>query len=203
MNGDLKKLLSSIDAVFLSRFGAEVIGALALMVFSFFFYRFGYLHNFRELSAIDEGIVSARNEITRIRQEAVSAEGLDRAVGEASENLRVLERRLKGLKEKLPSDKLVSRLLAEFSENGTAGLKVVSIKPLPPEDKGELSRLPFQITLESRFMPFGNYLERIENLPRLMVVDNFMIEPSEDGSNTLVSNIYLSAYILNNGQGRP
>lgn len=203
MSGELKKMLSSIDAGLLSRYGAEVIGALALIVFSFFFYRFGYLHNSRELAGLDEGIVNARNEITRIRQEAASSEGLDRAVGEASENLKVLERRLKGLKEKLPSDKLVSRLLAEFSENGTAGLKVVSIKPLPPEDKGELSRLPFQITMESGFMPFGNYLERIENLPRLMVVDNFMIEPREDGSPTLVSNIYLSAYILNNGQGRP
>src|SRR3990172_7026816 len=92
----------------------------------------------------------------------------------------------------------ISRLLSDLSDSG-GDVKIVSIKPLAPEDKGELARLPFQINMESRFVSLGAYIERIENLPRLMVIDNITIEPKEEGSRVLNSNLFLSAYVLGYG----
>ncbi|HBG45965.1 MAG TPA: hypothetical protein DDW94_03150 [Deltaproteobacteria bacterium] len=202
MIGDLKKHLQSIDLRSLGRFRQEAIGVIALMAISIFFYRFVYLGNKAELAKINADIANGRAEIALIEAEARSARGLDMAVEESTRNLEALEERHRSLTEKLPSDRHISKLLSEFTGSANTDLKVVAIKPLQPEDKGELARLPFQITLESRFIPLGNYIERLEHLPRLMVVDNLTIEPSEDGSSVLKSNIFLSAYVLGYGGGK-
>jgi len=196
MTGKLEKLIH-IDAKALGKFRFElaVTGALALLTLVFYF---AWQANKNEISRLDNAVKAAVAEKTRIEAEASTAEGLDRAVSDASVSLALLEERLKAISERLPSDRHISRLLADLSESGQDA-KIVSIKPLAPEDKGELARLPFQISIESRFSSFGAYMERIENLPRLMVIDNVSIEPKEEGSTVLNSNIFLSAYVLGYG----
>lgn len=198
MNGELLKKISSIDLTLLKTLRREAVGGLILVVFSFVFFRFIYPYNTRQISSLEAEMTNAGAEIDRINSEMQAAERLGKAVTDATVNLNILEGRLKDLNERLPSDKHVSRILSEISENGfSKGVRITSIKPMPAEDKGELSRLPFQISLETRYTSFGNYLEMIENLPRLMVVDNFMIEQKDDTSLILNSQLYLSAYVLN------
>lgn len=200
MNGDILKKLQAIDLSWAGRLRKEFVGIAVLIAFSFFFYRFVYISNVKEASLADARIGSLNAEIVRLKNETQAAENLGRAVEEASVNLTLLNERLKNLKQRLPSDKHVSRLLAEFSDsNARKGLRILSIKPLQPEDKGELARLPFQISMETRFISFGDYLERIEKLPRLMIVDNFLIEQKE-GTLELTTQLYLSAYILSYGR---
>ena len=196
MTGKLGKLIH-IDAKALGKFRFElaVTGALALLTLGFYS---AWQANKNEISRLDNAVKAASAESARIEAEASTAEGLDRAVSDASVSLALLEERLKAISERLPSDRHISRLLADLSESGQDA-KIISIKPLPPEDKGELARLPFQISIESRFSSFGAYMERIENLPRLMVIDNVSIEPREEGSTVLNSNIFLSAYVLGYG----
>ncbi|MDO8427341.1 MAG: type 4a pilus biogenesis protein PilO [Deltaproteobacteria bacterium] len=200
MNGDMLKSLQSINLPFLKKFKREFIAALALIAFSFISYKLVYLRNISEIARTEARINGARSDIEKIEAETRAAGNLSKTAAEAAANLKLLEERLRSLKERLPSDKQVSRLLSEFSENDTGrGIRIVSIKPLPPEEKGALSRLPFQITMEARFIPFGDYLERVEKMPRLIIVDNFMIEPKEENSATLRTQVYLSAYIMNYG----
>jgi Tfp pilus assembly protein PilO len=196
MTGKLGKLIH-IDAKALGRFRFELAAAGALALLTLVFY-FAWQANKNEISRLDNAVKAASAESARIEAEASTAEGLDRAVSDASVSLALLEERLKAISERLPSDRHISRLLADLSESGQDA-KIISIKPLPPEDKGELARLPFQISIESRFSSFGAYMERIENLPRLMVIDNVSIEPREEGSTVLNSNIFLSAYVLGYG----
>ncbi|MBI5469385.1 MAG: type 4a pilus biogenesis protein PilO [Deltaproteobacteria bacterium] len=200
MNGDVLKALHDLDLSRLKVFKGELIALLGLFVFSVVFYRFGYMRNAREISALDGRIEGARAELGKTEAEARASANLEKTAAEASVSLKLLEDRLKNLKERLPSDKQVSRLLAEFSGTPGAGIRIVSIKPLAPEDRGELSRLPFQITMEARFIPFGDYLERVEKMPRLMIVDNFMVEPKDDSSAVLRAQVYLSAYMMNYGR---
>lgn len=200
MNGDVLKAFLDLDIYRLKVFKGELIALLGLFVFSVVFYRFSYLRNVREISALDGRIEGARAELGKTEAEARASVNLQKTAAEASVSLKVLEERLKNLKDRLPSDKQVSKLLTELSDGRVAGIRIISIKPLPPEERGELSRLPFQITMEARFIPFGDYLERVEKMPSLMIVDNFMVEPKDDTSSVLRAQVYLSAYIMNYGR---
>lgn len=196
MTGKLGKLLHP-DVQTLERLRFELIGAVALIVFTIVFYLF-WRSGGGEIARLDGRIAAANAEAGRIEAEASTIEGLGHAVSEAERNLAILEERLRAINERLPSDRHISRLLSDLSDSGS-DVKILSIKPLAPEDKGELARLPFQINMESRFVSFGAYIERIENLPRLIVIDNITIEPREEGSQELNSNLFLSAYVLGYG----
>lgn len=196
MTGKLGKLLH-LDVHTLERLRFELIGAVALIVFTIVFYLF-WRSGVEEIARLDGRIAAANAEAWRIEAEASTIEGLGHAVSEAERNLAILEERLRAINERLPSDRHISRLLSDLSDSGS-DVKILSIKPLAPEDKGELARLPFQINMESRFVSFGAYIERIENLPRLIVIDNITIEPREEGSQELNSNLFLSAYVLGYG----
>jgi len=196
MTGKLGKLLHP-DVHTLERLRFELIGAVALIVFTIVFYLF-WRSGGGEIDRLDGRIAAANAEAGRIEAEASTVEGLGHAVSEAERNLAILEERLRAINERLPSDRHISRLLSDLSDSGS-DVKILSIKPLAPEDKGELARLPFQINMESRFVSFGAYIERIENLPRLIVIDNITIEPREEGSQELNSNLFLSAYVLGYG----
>lgn len=196
MTGKLGKLLH-FDVQTLERLRFELIGAVALIVFTIVFYLF-WRSGGGEIARLDGRIAAANAEAGRIEAEASTIEGLGHAVSEAERNLAILEERLRAINERLPSDRHISRLLSDLSDSGS-DVKILSIKPLAPEDKGELARLPFQINMESRFVSFGAYIERIENLPRLIVIDNITIEPREEGSQELNSNLFLSAYVLGYG----
>lgn len=172
-----------------------------LFVLTAVFYRFVYVRGVRELGAMDSQMKSTRIEIDGIKSEIQAAEGLRKSVAEAAKSLKVADEKLKYLQERLPTGKSIAAILREISggEEKT-GLRIVTIKPLLAEEKGALIRLPFQITLQSRFIGFGEYLERIEGLERVMVVDNFMIEAKDDSAPAVTSQVYLSAYIM--GQSR-
>lgn len=192
------KYFSSFDLSSIKTLGKEIIGVLLAVVFAFSFYRFVYLRNSNEIKALDAQARSVRTDMERINSELQGSERLAAEIEKASSDLDKLEGRLKGLKERLPTERNISGLLSEISEGEIKkGIRIISIKPLPPADKGELVRLPFQITMEAGFIQFGDYLERVENMPRLMVVDNFIIEQKDGRSSTVNAQVYLSAYILN------
>lgn len=198
MSGKGQKL--NIDLQRIERFRFELSGALVLIALTFVFF-VAWRHNRAEIQKLDGMIAAKSAEVARIEAEASTVAGLERAVEEATQNLKLLEEKHRAMSERLPSDGHISKLLADLSDSGH-GVRIVSIKPLAPEDKGELARLPFQINMETRFVPFGAYVERIENLPRLMVIDNITIEPKDDGSNTLNTNLFLSAYVHGYGGRR-
>jgi type IV pilus assembly protein PilO len=196
MTGKLEKLFH-FDVQSLKRNRFELTGALVLVLLTTVFY-LAWRAGKAESTRLDGLLKAGGAEINAIAAEASTAEGLQRAINDAGMDLTLLEDRLKTINERLPSDRHISRLLADLSENGS-GVRITSIKPLPPEDKGELARLPFQINIESGFVPLGFYIEKIEKLPRLMVIDNVTIEPKEEGSRMLNANIFLSAYVLGYG----
>ncbi|MEK6758908.1 MAG: type 4a pilus biogenesis protein PilO [Deltaproteobacteria bacterium] len=201
MNGDFLKQLAAVDLAWISRLKKELIGLSLLVVISFFFYSYAYQWTVNASNAASRQIQSARMEMKRIQGEIDAAEELKKTVAEASVNLKQIEARLQEMKERLPSDKHISRILAEVSENGfKRNVHIVSIKPVAFEDKGELLRLPFQITMEADFKSFGDYLERIENLQRVMMVDNFKIEKKEGAAMIVAGEVYLSAYVLDHGK---
>lgn len=197
---DLLKSLPRFDVETVKGLRREILGAMILVAFSFFFHRFIYQKGVFALRQTDTSITSTLSEITRVRAETEAIEGLKKSVAEATDKLLRVEAGLRRLEERLPSEKHVSEILSRISgvDKG-ADVRILSIKPLPAEERAGLTRLPFQINMETHYIPFGEYLARIENLERLMIVDNFMIEMGEGKPARLNARLFLSAYVLGPG----
>lgn len=200
MNKGVLKGATNIDLSILKELKVEIMIGVALVAAGFIFFKFVYMEGMKTARATDARAADARAEIARIRADARSAENLLKSVEEASANLTLLESRLGSLRERLPSDKRIAMILDEITgSRAQKRMRVIAVKPLPPEDRGELIRLPFQISAESGFFDFGGYIEMIEGLPRIIIVDNFMLELKDNDKAALTSQVYLSAYALSYG----
>jgi type IV pilus assembly protein PilO len=202
---DVLQKLKAADVRALAGYRREILAALILAAFGFFFFKFIYAGGVSSIETTEALIAGSRAEIQRMDAETRAVESLKKTFAETSRKLALVEKRLKSIKERLPTDKQISEILSDISGGDfTAGIRITSVKPMPPEVKGELTRLPFQLTMEGRYVPFGNYLERLENLPRVMAVDNFKVESrgtgGVGGSPNLSTQLYLSAYVFGHGR---
>lgn len=190
------KYIPNVDMSPVFTFKRELVIAAGAAFIAFFFYRFVYLGNIEVMKKSDAGINAQRSEITRIRAEIRAGEAMKASFAQAEADLARVEEGLRVLNERLPSDRQISRILSEITVNGSGkDVRILSIKPMPPEEKEGLIRIPLQINAEGGFTATGDYIERIENLPRIITVDNFMIE-SKEGSAVISSRVFMSAYVL-------
>lgn len=198
MNGrELFDKLRAADLQPLTHLKREAVFLALFLIATVVFYRFVYMRGVRELGSMESRMKATRIEMDRIKNEIQAAEDLRKSVAEAAKSLKAADEKLKYLQERLPAGKSIAAILREIAGGDErTGLRIVAIKPLPTEEKGALIRLPFQITMQSRFTGFGEYLERIEGLERVIIVDNFMIEAKDDSAPAVTSQVYLSAYIM-------
>jgi type IV pilus assembly protein PilO len=198
MNEDIGKYLASMDLKWIKDLRRQFIAGIILVIASFAFYKFIFIKHKADIAVADTEIRNLASEMSRAGFEAEAIERLKKEIERSAQNQRDIDQRLLSLKERLPSDKRISRIISELSRaESPDGLRIVSIKPLQPEDKGEVTRIPLHVVVESGFIPFGRYMERIEGLQRITVVENFMIEPRDETGAVLSSQMYLSSYILN------
>src|SRR3972149_7001561 len=120
MIGRLKSILK-VNPLGLAAYRQEALGVLALVVVSIVFYKFVFLHDRAGIAALDAEIESLRAETARINAEIKSSLGLEKAVLEATKSLEAMDGRLKGLNQRLPSDRHISMLLSEFTAGGPGG----------------------------------------------------------------------------------
>lgn len=196
----LKEALSSVDTALVKGLRAEFAATAILLVAGLVFYRFVHLE---DRKAVETSVLkneAIRAEITKTGADIRAADEIRRSLDDASANLTLLDARLKGLRERLPSDKRIASILSDLTKTGAEnGLRITAIKPLPAEDKGELLRMPFQINAEGGFFTFGEYIKALERLPRIIIVDNFMLDGA-DGTDKLSSQVFISAYALGPAQ---
>lgn len=196
MNSDIQKLLSSFRLSISEDQRKEMIALVMVAAFSLLFYKFAYMGNARAIAREDLAIANSQRELTAMKEEIQGANTLKKLVEDSSLSLKRLEARLKDIKERIPSSRNVSGVIAEISGvDAKSGVRVLGIKPLPPEDRDGLTRLPFLVTVEGRFASIGDYMDRIEKMHRLMIIDNFLIEPKAENSQVLSAQVYLSAYV--------
>jgi Tfp pilus assembly protein PilO len=67
---------------------------------------------------------------------------------------------------------------------------------MPLESKDEYFRLPFQVAMQARFKPFGEYLESIEDMPRIVTLENFRIDAKAESKPLLSIQLFMSTYVL-------
>lgn len=178
---EFRKIISRLEISNLKQYRESIIGGLILIAASFLFYKHIYLHNIEDLERWDLQTQVTIADINRISAEIKETQKIAERLKEALEKLDNIEMRYTTTQNQLPSDKQLSSILKGLVDDDVkSGIKFTSLRPLPMEPKGEYFKLPFQITMQSRFQSFGEYLERIEDMPRLINVENFRIEAIED-----------------------
>ncbi len=193
---NIRDIISKLELPNLSEYKVELIALLAAAAVTFFFYQFVYLRGISEIKRLDSQIQGIVADIEKISTEIKQTQSFADRLKEVMEKLKDMEERFMVTQSKLPSDKHLASLLKGLVDNDIKrGIKFTSLKPLPLEDKGEYFRLPFQITMQARFRPFGEYMERIEEMPRIVTVDNFRIDAEEEQS-SLTIKLFMNTYVL-------
>ena len=194
---DIKDIISRLEMPSLSKRREEIIGLLIVVASAFFFYQYIYLKNAAEVKWLDLQIQTTMAEINRVSAEIKETQKVAERLKEAMERLKGMEDRFEVTQSKLPSDKQLSSILKGLvNDDAKRGIQFTSLRPMPLEAKGEYFKLPFQIAMQARFQTFGEYLERIEDMPRIVTVENFRIEAKEESQHLLSIQLFMNTYVL-------
>lgn len=194
---DIKDIISRLEISGIKEYREAVIGLLIIAAAGFFFYQYIYLKNVAEIKRLDSQIQEVVADVNRVSAEIIETQKVAQRLKDAMERLKDMENRFTVTQSKLPSDKQLSSILKGLVGDDTKrGIKFTSLRPLPLEPKGEYFKLPFQITMQSRFQTFGEYLERIEEMPRIITVENFRIEAKEESQPLLSIQLFMNTYVL-------
>lgn len=188
---------STINRAAISQYRTEILALLVLMSLTVLFFEHFYTKVGIEIDSINKSVRNIGTEIVKIRAEIVSTDALKIKSDEEALNVRAIETKLEGIRQRLPFEKQTSQILSDLTRSDQSrGINIRLIKPLVLEPIGEFTRVPFQIEMESSFESFGNYISYLENLPRIIVVDNFKIEAKKQRESLLTVQLFVSAYIL-------
>lgn len=206
MAADIKDIISRLEIPAVREYREAVIGILLIAAATFFFYQYIYLKKVVELKRIDSQIQEVAADVNRVSTEIKETQKIAERLKDAMERLKDMEERFTVTQSKLPSDKQLSSILKGLiGDDRKRGIKFTSLRPLPLEPKGEYFKLPFQITMQAGFQSFGEYLERIEEMPRIVTVENFRIEAKEEdqpptesigGKPHLSIQLFMNTYVL-------
>ncbi len=164
---------------------------------TFLFYQYAYLKSVADIKRLDSQIQDTTADINRVSAEMKETQKIAQRLKDAMERLKDMEDRFTVTQSKLPSDKQLSSILKGLVDDDVKkGVKFISLRPLPLEPKGEYFRLPFQTSLQAKFQSFGEYLEMIEEMPRIVTVENFRIEAKEESLSLLSIQLFMSTYVL-------
>lgn len=164
---------------------------------AFFFYQYVYLKGAVEIKRLDSQIQETEADAVRISAEVKETQKVAQRLKDAMERLKDMEDRFTVTQSKLPSDRQLSSILKGLvGDDVKKGVKFISLRPLPLEPKGEYFKLPFQTAIHARFQSFGEYLEMIEEMPRIVTVENFRIEAKEESLPLLSMQLFMSTYVL-------
>jgi Tfp pilus assembly protein PilO len=93
-------------------------------------------------------------------------------------------------------DKISPALLSEVTELAQAtGLKVNSFRPQRTIELGELTQLPYVLTVEGSFTSVASLLRRLEEPKRKIATTLVQINSADGASDTVTATIGMSVYI--------
>ncbi len=173
----------------------EILAVLILLSFTFLYYKAFYVKNHNESRKLSAEVGQIRSDIGKIKAEIKATGTLKTRLDETSLALGRVEREILSISEQLPHQKELSNIISELTRVRAAkSINFLAIKPLAPVGKGKYIQLPFHLSIEGRYFTFGNYLESLERLERVITIDNFKISDRGKGSSDLGIELYISAY---------
>ncbi len=154
----------------------------------------------RKITKARESLMVLTNDVSALQVKVDDKKMRARQEAAVLEKYRSLGERLSRAKEMLPSREDVSGLLDGLTEPGRrTAVSVLSLLPYPPEDLPKLTRFSFKIQVEGRYRNIGRYLASLENMDRLVVVDNVQLSGGDGDNRKVQAQILASTYIFKEG----
>ncbi len=202
MDVSLKGLGDTVGASgWMARVGVlkrEILILLIVLSSTIVLQHYVFKKNIRYIRDKQAEAVSIESEINRMKRDIMEMERAEGRLRSLERNLKRLEGRFMLLQGRLPSEKQLSGILKEFTTSGSGqDVEIKTLRPMEMEDMGEYFRLPFQVAMETRFTDFGNYLYRLENLPKIVTIENFRIESKKGSLPGAISvQLFISTYMM-------
>jgi type IV pilus assembly protein PilO len=135
-------------------------------------------------------------DLKRAKQESENLEKLKKELEKVREQVAFVEK-------KLPREKEISELLRELSRKAEeTPIDFVSITPQPGIREESLERLPLEIEVRSGYYNLTKYLQKLEDLPRLIDIRKIYIKSDENIPPQLSLKLTADIFVLKEGTPR-
>jgi Tfp pilus assembly protein PilO len=182
-----------VKKVDLARFSSRerVLMVATATAVAVFLLAYIYLPAHRQVSAL-------AHEHEQLKQELV---GLERQFDEAQKSSQWMKRLKKNQSDEplqlvRPYGESLSLILEELNRlSGATGIEFLSVHPEKIEAKGALQAQAVLIDLRSTFKSIGMYLQRLENLPRMINIQNLKVEADPSEASHVLIHLHLMVYL--------
>jgi type IV pilus assembly protein PilO len=161
---------------------ASVVGAV-LVVALWWMFVFSGIRS--EASDVDKEIDTAKAETTSLEAQLAQLEDLEANGAET-------QARLEQLRKAVPEQADLAAFIDEVNALGAAsGVEWVSVAPSTPTLASGVNSIMFSMTVDGGYFQVLDFLNRVENMSRLVVVDGITLDQGEstEGTPTLTANL--------------
>lgn len=194
----MMKIVEKINLENFTKRDKLILIIVLLVISTGLFYKLFMANKINIYKNLQRKLVSYENEIRNLQGQVSKAEKETSRLNEIRNNYRQLEKQLSLAYNKLPEDQKISLFLREIAEKGKQGqIDLISVDPLLVINEGEYSQLPLKIDIVCEYKELVNYLEKLENLSRLISVNHIRIRTDKSILPNCKIQLSASTYILN------
>ncbi len=189
---------SGFNRAWFSEYSKELLLVLVILSMSLFYYELFYSQNLELIHNLEEDSASFKKEIAILIKEKQLSKRQEESLKSMKEEYKKLQRKFILTRSKLPSEKQLSLILKEITnEEAGKDISFMNVRPFPLEDEKEYLRFPFRVDLEAPFFNIIGYVKRLENLERIINISNFRIESEEKTLPLIKVQLHANTFVLN------
>ena len=134
-------------------------------------------------------------EIREYRAQMEQSEQQSNEVRELSNQAIHMAKEVRNYPRLVPGNKDLGLFLGQLShELDAAGMTDTTVRNLPPTVLGKTSQLPFEIHSSGSYEQFHDFLQRVENLPRMSSISKLEVKADDGMSGKVTVDMTLSIY---------
>ncbi len=139
-----------------------------------------------------------KNKIASLESKIAEVNRAKNDIGKFETELQLTYETLGKIYEKLPREKELPELLGKLAELASPfpTKDYVSVTPGNLKELDKYYKLPININMQCTYLNLQNYLQRLENLPRLVKIETIDIKPIKEDTRILRVGLEISIYYL-------
>ncbi|MFH1238860.1 MAG: type 4a pilus biogenesis protein PilO, partial [bacterium] len=143
-----------------------------------------------------KSIKKTKSQLSTIEMNILAVKRAQEDIIKFETDIKTVEETLGQINEKLPSEKELPELLSKLADLASIfpGKDYISLTPGQTDDLGQYFKLPLVINLKCSYTDLLNYLQKLENLPRLVKLETIQISPAADNPAFLMVHLELNVY---------
>jgi Tfp pilus assembly protein PilO len=142
------------------------------------------------------GMAAANADISRQQDEINARIARGRELQDLKGQVALLELETRDFDRLVPPNQDLGPFLTQLYEQlGSAGMRDISVRNLPPIPLGRSQKLPIEVRGKGTYAQFHAFLSRLENLPRLSSVGKLSIDADTDMNGNV--EVQLTLFIYN------